>query len=289
MDNDRLLKALVISFFFHGLLFFGINLLDWFPEKDNPNQYGPVTVILTPVHPPIAKIEKIKERESIPQSPVISTREDLNAIPDIKENTVYDPYSDIGEKSNSVIADTSEKQREGTNQDTVYVPVAKNSIKFEVPVKGASGSQSSNYDTDTKTENTNTIISSNDISNLEKALSSDNNNEVSSETSESNNSIYRYKDSPVDFDTEGINRKLISNPHPKLPDNLPEDFPPEITYKIRFSLNSDGLIKVLSITPSSVYPEIDASIRSTLRSWTFNQSSGSKVVEGTITLIFKDR
>ncbi len=300
MDNNRLLRALVISVFFHGLLFFGVNLLDWFPERDNPNQYGMVTVILEPPSPSLVNTNSLKDQiiekeittnneESFPQNSVISTREDLPANSDINKNTVYDPYADIGKKLDSVISDTSEKQPEGTNQDTVYVPVVKDSIEFEVPVRGASGSQSLNYDTDTKTKNSNTIISSNDMSNLEKALSSDNNNDVSSETSESNNNIYQYKDSPVDFDTEGINRKLVSNPYPELPDDLPVDFPPEITYKIRFSLNTDGLIKVLSISPPPLYPKVELSIRNALRSWTFNQSTGTKDVKGTITLIFKGR
>jgi len=302
VDNNRLLRALVISVFFHGLLFFGVNSLDWFPERDNPHQYGTVTVVLEPPSPPKVNTDNLKDQiiekeiittttneESIPQNSAISTGEDLPANFDINKNTVYDPYADIGKKLDSVILDTSEKQPEGTNQDKVYVPVVKDSIEFEVPVRGASGSQSLNNDTDTKTKNSNTIISPNDISNLEKALSSDNNNDFTSETSESNNNIYQYKDSPVDFDTEGIDRKLVSNPYPELPDDLPVDFPPEITYKIRFSLNTDGLIKVLSISPPPLYPKVELSIRNALRSWTFNQSTGTKDVKGTITLIFKGR
>ena len=89
------------------------------------------------------------------------------------------------------------------------------------------------------------------------------------------------------FDDGTVNRILLINPPPEMPDDIPSDFPPEITYKIRFSLNPDGLVRVLSIEPSSVYPRIDASIRKALRSWSFSRSTGSEVVKGTITLIFK--
>jgi len=297
VDNDRLLRALLISIIFHGLLFFGINLLDLFPEKDNPNQYDPVTVILEKPTHPIVKTDNLKDQiiekeitkneEFIPQNPVTSTSEDLSVIPAVSGDTVYDPYSDIGTTSDPVSSESPVKPGIDIKQDTVYVPAAGDSIEYEVPVKGDGGSPAPGSLSEEKTENKNSIISSNDFSNLENALNSDNNNHSAS--LESGKTSYQYNDNPVDFDTEGINRKLISNPYPELPADLPADFPNEITYKIRFSLNADGLIKVLSITPSSVYPTVDASIKTALRSWIFNQSAGTEEVKGTITLIFKGR
>ncbi|MCD6397434.1 MAG: energy transducer TonB [Spirochaetaceae bacterium] len=297
VDNDRLLRALLISILFHGLLFFGINLLDLFPEKDNPNQYGPVTVILEKPTYPIVKTDNLKDQiiekeitkneESIPKSSVIAKQDDVSVNPAVTEEPGYDAYADIGKTSDSVSEESSVKPGIDIKQDTVYVPAAGDSIEYEVPVKGDGGSVVPGSLSEEKSEIKNSIISSNDISNLENALTSDNNNH--SVSSESGKTSYEYNDSPVDFDKEGINRKLISNPYPELPADLPADFPTEIIYTIRFSLNADGLIKVLKITPSSVYPTVDASIKTALRSWTFNQSEGTEELKGTITLIFKDK
>ena len=297
MDNDRLLKALLISILFHGLLFFGINLLDWFPEMIKPNEYGPVTVILENPTYPVVKTDNLKDQiiekeitkneKPIPQNPLTSTKEDHSVNQAVSGDTVYDPYSDIGTNSDPVLKESSVKPGADIKQDTVYVPVSGDSIEYELPVKGDGGSPASDPLSKEKNENRNSVISSSDISNLENALNSDNNNHSAS--SESGEISYQYNDSPVNFDTEGINRKLISNPYPELPAVLPADFPNEITYKIRFSLNADGLIKVLSINHSSVYPTVDASIRNALRSWIFNQSAGTEDVKGTITLIFKDK
>ncbi len=305
MENDRLLKALLISIVFHGLLFFAINMFDWFPEMERQDRYGPVTVVLEKPNYPEVKadnlMDQISEKEitqnekPVPKPPV-AVKQDKVDVPDaVTKDSDYDPYADIGTKSEPVLKDTSVEIAGNVDTDMVYVPVARDSIEYEVPVNG-SGKDSGIGDSGVlspspligdKTNNTNSVISSNDISDLENALSSDNNNQSS--VSVTDKTVYEYNDSPVAFDTEGINRKLISNPSPKLPDNLPDDFPKEITYKIRFSLNTDGLIKVLSITPSSVYPNVDTSIRNALRSWTFNRSAGPDDVKGTITLIFKGR
>ncbi len=298
VENDRLIKALIISFCFHGFLFFGMNLFNWFPKADNTMQYGPITVILEKPNSPIVKtdnprdqiIEKEITKNEDPLPSVNAKREDVSVQTDTAEDIAYDPYADIGESSDTAAGDTPIETPGDVNQDTAYVPVVRDSIEFEVPVKGESGGVSPNQDTDNKTKKTNPIISSGDISELENALSSDNNNNNNlSPSSESDKTVYHYNDSPVDFDTQGINRKLISSPSPELPADLPADFPSEIIYKIRFSLNTDGLIKVLSISPPPLYPKVESSIRNALRSWTFNQSTGTEDVKGTITLIFKGR
>ena len=248
----------------------------------------------------ISEKEITQNKKPVPESPVakppVAVKQDKVNIPDaVTKDSSYDPYADIGTKSDSGLKDTAVETSGKVDADRVYVPVARDSVEYEVPINGSSSGTGKgggealppSPPQEGKTENTKSVISSNDILDLENALSSDSNNQ--SLSSVADRTMQEYNDSPVAFDTEGINRKLISNTSPKLPDNLPADFPKEITYKIRFSLNTDGLIKVLSITPSSVYPNVDTSIRNALRSWTFNRSGGPDDVKGTITLIFKGR
>lgn len=302
-DNKRLSKALLISIVFHILLFLSMNLFDWFPVNDIRNKYVPLTVKIESRPREISNINKVENIEEVVESSEIKIPDPdpvpgNNTVPKAETASVlsaskndYDPYADLGIDNYSDNSSTDPVPIEEGVRKTPYIPSGYNTIELEDPVPEDKNFQSIDSAIISKEESITPVVSDDEFQGLEQAISKDN-NQISSESinqSESDSDFFTYKDVPVKFDIPGERRELLTNPSPEIPADLPSDFPPEITYLIRFSLNSDGLIKVLSITPSSVYPKIDASIKKALRSWTFKGSSDSELVVGTITLIFKGK
>jgi len=305
-DRKRLLKALLISIIFHIIIILGMNFFEWFSEDNITDEYAPLIVkIESSVNrksnnqDKIAVPEEIIETSSIkapevqsqPLDPIGSKVEYSSAVSSTK--TDFDPYADIGinESYSNQIAEP-EPVEEGTVK-IPYIPTGENKIELERPVDMERNTNTQSIrDSGVPTEDPAiSVLSDSEILDLKNALNSDNihNSSNSHSQTESDSNLYEYRDVPVEFDNPGEKRELITNPSPEIPDDLPPSFPPEITYRIRFSLNPDGFIKVLSITPSSLYPKVDANILKALRSWTFKGSSGSEDVAGTITLIFKGK
>ena len=300
-DNKRLSKAILISIGLHIFILLGMNLLNWFPTENIKKKYTPLTVKIESRTVETSSNEiKIENKDSQIETYVAETEVGSVAqiVPKIETapvvsstDTVFDPYADLGMNTGSSSSDP-EPLEEGV-RETPYVPKSKNKIELEdLPTNTGTNNLASSDLTSAYSEDNNvSVVSDNELLDLKSAISGSNDQRVSvsGNQSDSETSSFEYRDVPVEFDIPGESRELLTNPPPEIPDDLPSDFPPEITYHIRFSLNSDGLIKVLSITHSLVYPEIDASIRKALRSWTFKGSSGSELVEGTITLIFKGK
>ncbi len=292
-DSNRLLKALLISIMFHTFMFAGMNLLDWFHEIDLPERLAPVSI----------RIEKeslssaaFMEEEITPVSTEIPEQQE--PAPNITQDTAIpsylpsesSPYDDMFTTKDvetpvpfpELIEETGKvKDFKPKESEIVYEEYGVDKDSSDVIESASSGSVS-----DTGSHQ---VISAADLDKFSEAIAGAENQDHSDPAGEqkSDYGLTEYDNDLVKFDKGDVKRELVANPPPEMPDDLPSDFPPEITYKIRFSLNTDGLIKVLSIDPSSVYPRIDASIRKALRSWSFNRSTGSEVVEGTITLIFK--
>ncbi|MCK5672338.1 MAG: energy transducer TonB, partial [Spirochaetales bacterium] len=272
-----------------------MNFFNWFTEITPEVKYAPLVVKIesSPVventidnrsnKPEILSESSEQETEIIKPAPVSAA----------SSETVFDPYADLGMSNNSSSSLSEPEPLEEGVRETSHVPSSESKIVLEdLPTNtGTSNLESSNLTSTYSEDNNVSVVSDNELLDLKSAIGGSNDGKVSESVnqSDSENRSFEYKDVPVEFDIPGESRELLTNPPPEIPDDLPSDFPPEITYNIRFSLNPDGLIKVLSITPSSVYPKIDASIRKALRSWTFKGSSDTELVEGTITIIFKGK
>lgn len=293
-DSDRLLKALVISIMFHVFMFAGMNLLDWFHEIDLPPRLPPVTLRIERVgqaaDTPLADeaMESIS-KEILEQEELVPIKTQDTPIPSHSppESNPYDDMSTNEEVETPVplpelIMETGKvKDFQPKESEIVYEKYGDDTDSSDVSELVSSGSV---FDTGPSL-----IISEEDLEKFSEVIAGAENQDQSDlvGAQKSDDSLYTYDNDLVKFDKGDVNRELLVNPPPEMPEDIPFDFPPEITYKIRFSLNSDGFVKVLSIDPSSVYPRIDASIRKALRSWSFSGSTDSEVVEGTITLIFK--
>lgn len=296
-DSNRLIKALFMSLIFHIFLFTGMNFIDWFPEINSENKYLPLSVKIESY--PVEKNEVLLE-SSVNKIPDIDNKPIVQSVSEVETNsvsssseTVFDPYADLGMNNNSNISSSAPDLPDEGVRKTEYIPKGGNKIEYDDPVPddGTITSESPGTADEVSKEPISSILSDEDIQNLEIAINRESNQSSSSSTShtESDSMAFEYIDTPVEFDDPGVKREILTNPPPEIPDDLPPDFPPEITYSIRFRLNPDGLIQVLSMTHSLVYPKIDASIRKALRSWTFKGSESSEFVEGTITLIFKGK
>jgi len=296
-DSRRLVKALFISIVLHIILFIGMTFFNWFSETKTEDKYAPLVVSIKTS--PVVRSSGIEEPDNKEDVYETLSKPSVVETPDIVENSVSqpvvkvaeaNPYANPGSWDNSIIPVAKPEPLEHGVEKTPYVPTGKDIVEFEKPVVGDTN-QSVDRSTEPSVDNSISVLSDNEFKGLEQAVNKDNDKSYSEsfQKSESDSDLFTYRDVPVEFDNPGIKRELLKNPPPEIPDDLPSNFPPEITYRIRFSLNSDGLIKVLSITPSSVYPKIDASIRKALRSWIFKGSAGSELVEGTITLIFKGK
>ena len=293
-DSDRLLKALLISIMFHAFMFAGMNLLDWFPEMDIPPRLPPVTLRIeranhaaeTPMED--KEIERVS-KEILEQEELVPIKSQDTPIPSPSppESSPYDDMFTNKEVETPVplpelIMETGKaKDFQPKESEILYEEYGDDTDSSDVRELVSSGSVS-----DTGPSQ---IISTEDLEKFSEVIAGTENQDQSDlvGAQKSDDSLYKYDNDLVKFDKGDVKRELLVNPPPEMPEDLPSDFPPEITYKIRFSLNPDGLVRVLSIEPSSVYPRIDASIRKALRSWSFSRSTGSEVVEGTITLIFK--
>ncbi len=297
-DNKRLSKAILISIAVHVFLLFGMNLLNWFPVDNIRDKYTPLTVKIEsrPVEAGPNDLQADHHEEILESSenkiPEPETRPVDQSVTKVESSsdTVYDPYADLGINNNLASSYSEPEPLEEGTRKTPHVPTGENIIELEEPDSEDEKFQSTGSSSDVTEESVISVVSDNEFQGLAQAIN--NNDQRSSESvqqSESSSDLFTYKDDSVKFDNPGIKRKLLTNPSPVIPDDLPSDFPPEITYTVKFRLYPDGLIQVLSITPSSLYPKIDASILKALRSWTFKGSSGSELVEGTITLIFKGK
>lgn len=300
-DSKRLTKALIISVVFHVFLFFGMSFLNWLPENKSIDKYEPLTVKIENrlIKPDKNIFKEENQKDKIEPSPakVSETTAVEHSVPKIEPAFVsgepiveFDPYADLGSNYNSIPSISDPEPFEQGEQQTPYIPTGKNIIELETPT-AKDTDQSFNAAKEPLVEPGVSVLSEDEFIGLEQAVSKEN-RQGSSESvrqPESNSDFYEYRDVPVEFDNPEVRRELLTSPSPKIPDDLPSGFPSEITYIIYFSLNSDGLVKVLSISPSLLYPSVDASIRKALRSWTFRGSSGSESVEGKITLIFKGK
>ena len=297
-DSDRLLKSLVISIVFHAFMFGGMNLLDWFPGLDIHKRLPPVTVRLEKTSPAssVSSVEETIESlpEKIPEQddPLKETGSSVRPSSTVTEKPIpsaapYDAYASLEISDNSPIPFASPFQQDSDIPESDYSP-KENLVEFE-DNEEPMDNREKDFSESVSNAGVSSLISEEDFTNVKAALANslEQNITDSIDKTEADNSFSVYNNEIVDFDDGFVVRELVVNPPPEMPDDLPSDFPPEIEYKIRFSLNPDGLVKVLSIDPSSVYPRIDASIRKALRSWSFNRSTGSEVVKGTITIIFK--
>ncbi|MEA1911427.1 MAG: hypothetical protein U9N32_07110 [Spirochaetota bacterium] len=307
-DSRRLIKALFISIVLHIIVFIGMNFVNWFPESNTEDKYAPLTVNIE--SSPVVRSSRIEDPDSKEEVNEELSKPSVIETPDIVENSVNkpvvkvteasisdtapdnnsNPYANPGSWDNPITPVSEPEPLEHGVEQTPYVPTGKNAVELEKTVIGDTN-QSFDGSKEPSDDNAISVLSDNEFQGLEQAVNKDNDKSDSESLpkTESDSDLFTYRDVPVEFDNPGINRELLTNPPPAIPDDLPSDFPPEITYIIGFSLNSDGLIRVLSINPSSVYPRIDASIKKALRSWTFKESSGSEPVKGTITLIFKGK
>ncbi len=299
-DSSRLLRALAISVGFHILLFLLMSIFDWFPESENLSLYEPVTVMITR-SPEYTPSDRKADPQEIPaDKPEPAPVAEAVPVPDIQT-------ADTGNSGNkgetaplsipNAYDDLFIQEEENSPQ---YVPVT-DPVKSDKPfvpgenrVELDSSENRINPDNRPQTEpvqaeNTASVVSDSDITALEDSLADSEaaDNPGSFTPPEEETAIPRFIDDKYQFDRGDVNRILVSSPLPVIPDDLTMEFPSEIEYKIRFELNQDGVVKVLSITPLPVYSSIDTSIRNALRSWIFNGSPGSEVVEGTITIIFK--
>lgn len=279
-----------------------MDFFNWFPVDTNMDKYEPLTVKIE-IRPVEASntskeadnkeiiepsLNKVQETEARPVDQYIPKEETTPVVS--SSDTDFDPYADLGinNYSNSSLSEP-EPIEEGV-LETPFIPTGQNIIELEAPVAEDSN-QSSDITKEPSVEPGVSVLSDNEFIGLEQSITKEN-DRGSSESirqSDSDSDLFEYRDSPVKFENPGVKRELLTNPPPEIPDDLPPDFPPRSTYIIRFSLNSDGLIQVLSISPIPLYPRIDASIRKALRSWTFTRSSGSEHVKGTITLIFRGK
>lgn len=274
-----------------------MNFVDWFPEIDTENKYLPLSVKITSY--PVEKNEVLLESSGnkIPEIDIKPIERSDSKVEtsyvSASSETVFDPYADLGMNNNSnKYSFAPELPDEGVRK-TEFIPKGENRIEYENPVPE---DITINSDSPGTTDNfleepVSSVLSDDDFQNLADAISSGN-KQASTESlsqAESNSNAFEYIDTPVLFDDPGVKREILTNPPPEIPEDLPADFPMEMIYTVRFRLNPDGLIQVLLITPSSVYPKVDASIRKALRSWTFKGSENSELVEGTITLIFKGK
>ena len=286
-----------------------MNFLNWFSEPNSEDKYAPLIVSIESNSVPVvssrkedpdrkedlyedlskpSEIETPDIVENIVSKPIVSAAE--ASISDTLSENNSNPYANPGSWDNSITPVAEPEPLERGVHQIPYVPTEKNIVELEKTDIGDTN-HSFEKSEELLADNTISVLSDNEFQGLEQAISKDidKSNSESFQESELDSDVFTYRDIPVEFDNPGIKRELLTSPPPEIPNDLPSDFPPEITYSIRFSLNSDGLIRVLSITPSSVYPEIDASILKALRSWTFKGSTGSELVEGTITLIFKGK
>ncbi len=297
-DSSRLFRAIAISIVFHLFLFFLMNLFDWFPESENLSDYEPVTVriIKNPEYSPQDK--KVVSEEILPDetkpamedksvfisdSPAKGEETSGNEV-EIVPASIPDAYDDLFIRE-EVNAPAYVPPTDAVKEDKPFVP-GENRIEFESIdnpeiIKNDAGSVQTPFGS--------SIVSESDITALEDSFSnSETYNYPDSDTpSDTENIRPRYLDDSFKFDRGDVKRELVSSPRPQFPNDLPWEFPSEIKFTIRFELNSDGVVKVLSITPPTVYPSVETSIRNALRSWMFNGSPGSDNVKGTITLIFK--
>jgi hypothetical protein len=293
-DNNRLSKAFLLSLGIHLIIFAGLNIFNWFPESITQNLYSPLTVKIDSRYvestepPPSTTPVDLPENPSNQSEPVA---ESISPSPKIEPD--IDPYADLGVENISPVFPDESVPREKGIVESSYIPSGKDIIELEDLVdEDRTSSNHLNELRDEPSEKSETsILSDKEIEGLQNSFNKDGDQSSfeSANFSESNSSKFEYNDQPVKFDSPGEQRELLTNPPPEMPDNLSVDFPPEITYIVSFSLKPDGYISELTITPSSVYPNVDASIRKALRSWIFEKSSGNDEVTGTITLIFKGK
>jgi TonB family protein len=91
----------------------------------------------------------------------------------------------------------------------------------------------------------------------------------------------------VEFDTEGVNRRLLSRPDPDLTKEQLAKLPPKIELTLSFRLESSGIITSVSVLSGSGDTEVDTRIRQAVREWRFDRSEGAEPVEGTLRIILR--
>jgi TonB family protein len=95
----------------------------------------------------------------------------------------------------------------------------------------------------------------------------------------------------VQFDQEGIRRKLLETEEPKLTAEELAELPREIAVRIGFTLNASGRLTDLNIVAGSGHTQVDNKVKAAVRQWRFESAAaagqGPEPVNGTITLILR--
>ena len=299
-DSDRLLKALLISIMFHVFMFFAMNLLDWFPEIDIPERLAPVTIRIEKesrasvasmeeeIEPVSTEIPEQDKSTPIKPEPITSAVSDTDKA-SVPVEAQFDPYADLGISDNSISPLTVPIQDEQIETRTDYVPTGGNVIKLEEADPLVSGEVVSSEIVDETQETL--IVPGEVIGELEAALANkgEQSNFISPDPSDKDRDLYNYNEFPIEFNSPGVIRKLVSEPTINIPSDILKNISSERTIIIGFSLDANGLLHRLNIKRSSGYTPLDISIMSEIRMWKFDTDSGSEDVEGTVTIILKGR
>lgn len=91
----------------------------------------------------------------------------------------------------------------------------------------------------------------------------------------------------VDFDSEGVSRRLQYRPDPELNEEQVAKLPPEIELTLSFRLDPSGIITSVSVLNGSGDTEVDTQIRQAVSKWRFDRSEGAGPVEGTFRIILR--
>ncbi len=298
-DSDRLLKALAISIMFHAFMFGGMNLLDWFPEMDIPERLAPVTVRIEKSSSASALLQVEEEFESVPaetpeniESVSAGTEHKTAVSSDVAFTSVpdaagFDPYTDLEISNNALSHKVVPFPDESDVSEDKYVPPG-STIEYDkepLNVGEVVIPQTENDNADIR------VVSGKTIGELEKVLTNEGEQSSLSPRDPSNydSDLYVYNDFPIEFNSPGVTRKLVSEPSIIIPSDISDMISSERTVLVEFSLNDDGRLYYLKIKQSSGYSLMDNSIISELRKWEFDKAPGSIDVGGIVTIILKGR
>ena len=73
----------------------------------------------------------------------------------------------------------------------------------------------------------------------------------------------------------------------EIPKQYLNEIPPTIKLKIAFSVSPYGNVKVLNITPSLGYPELDNALEAWMEEWRFQPVGGDQVAQGTLQYVIQ--
>jgi len=306
-DSNRLLQALIISIVFHILVFFGMNMMDWFKEVDISPGLPPVTLriekfsqnIEAPITVDAPVIDDVDKSESSPipvPKETEQVKKELNSSDSSSVRQVstpkkveYNAYADLSSDNySSIFSDEPDPLEKGVEK-TPYVPSDKNEIVLE-KVDSSRGYE--DEATVPAANNADTrVVSGEAIDDLIQRLDKERDSGIDTtpEPIINENNHIKYNEFPVEFSNSQVNRYLENKPTVNIPAEFSSYISSEITVIVKFYLNANGILHRFDMIRDSGYSEIDSSIISELRKWVFNTDSGSEDVEGTVTIILKGK